>query len=94
MMINKIKTNKPNETKAKPIAQPALYATLNAGASEFLAQKVVLKFAWVAIIMPTAPQMIETTAPTKKATPVLSPYSVRKTMTMNITTAKIMHIRY
>ena len=54
----------PNETKANPIAHPALKATLNAGANPRFAQYVVRKFVWVAINIPTAPQIIETIAPT------------------------------
>ena len=36
--MNKELPKRPNETKANPIAQPALYATLKAGAKPALAQ--------------------------------------------------------
>lgn len=44
--------------------------------------------------MPTAPQMIEIKAPTKKAMPVFKPYSVNRVMTKNMIAAKIRQIRY
>lgn len=89
-----IKTNNPKETKAKPIAQPARYAVLNAEASDFLAQYVVLKLAWVAIIIPTAPHIIDTKAPIKNDIPVFIPYSVKNIITMNIIKANTRHIKY
>jgi len=71
--ISIVKTKSPNETNAKPIAHPALKATLKAGARPYLAQKVVLKLVWVAITMPQAPETIEMTAPTAKAKAVMIP---------------------
>ena len=65
-----VKTKSPKETKANPIAHPALKATLKAGASPCLAQKVVLKLVCVAMTIPAAPQTIEMIAPTAKATAV------------------------
>lgn len=38
--------------------------------------------------------MIETKAPTKKAIPVLRPYSVKNMMTTNMIAAKIRQMRY
>lgn len=76
------------------MAQPALKATLNAGASPYLALYVVLKLVSVAMTIPTAPQTIEIMAPIANAIAVITPSAVRKVITMNITATKIMHIRY
>lgn len=44
--------------------------------------------------MPTAPQIMEIRAPTRKATPVFQPYSVKKVITTNIMAANTKQIKY
>jgi hypothetical protein len=44
--------------------------------------------------IPTAPQTIEIIAPMAKAIAVMTPYSVRKVMTINMTATKMRQMRY
>ncbi len=49
---------------------------------------------WVAMTIPTAPQMMEMMAPIAKATAVMTPSAVRKVITINMTAMKMRHIKY
>ena len=48
----------------------------------------------VATTMPMIPQMMETTAPIKKAKAVQRPWAVRKVIMMNMITIKIRQMAY